>query len=189
MSLIQEAPILETKEQTQPHIFQDLTCLIMFCLIFSLIYIPLANAEPAGKVIARDGSFQKLSSNLIVDTKLGLMWAQADNGSKVSLEEARAYIDNFSANGYTDWRFPTIQELETLMVKDLPNNTPPSNGCSGNYEIHHFFQLTCCCPWALQDNGTRPATYPFIKGIATGSMWHHKSNKLGNRALPVRDIK
>ncbi len=43
--------------------------------------------------------------------------------------------------------------------------------------------------WAQTDNGTRPASYPFIKKISGGSMWHHKSNTLGNRIIPVRDIK
>ena len=44
-------------------------------------------------------------------------------------------------------------------------------------------------PWALQDNGTRPASYPFVKGIATGTSWHHRSHTMGNRVLPVRNIK
>ena len=45
--------------------------------------------------------------------------------------------------------------------------------------------------WACTDNGTRPATYPSIPSIqkvSGGSMWHHKSNTIGNRILPVRNM-
>ena len=145
-------------------------------------------AQNIGETIAEDEIFIQYSTGVVVDKRSNLMWAQADNGIKITFKEADIYIDQFDLAGYTDWRFPDIKELESLMVYYQKNKTEPSDGCSGNYVIHPFFNLTCCCPWALQDNGTRPASYPFIKGIATGSMWHHKSHTAGNRVLPVRDL-
>lgn len=140
------------------------------------------------KVLARDDGFTLMSNGVVIDGKRNLMWARADNGTKIDIRQAKEYVAGLTLAGYTDWRIPDIQELETLMRYDSSNDTPPTDGCGGNYEIHPFFQLTCCCPWALQDGGTRPAAYPFIKKVASGSMWHHKSNTLGNRVLAVRDI-
>ncbi len=166
--------------------------LVSYIIINCIVLLPnFINAETmySGKIIDRDGTLIKLSTGVVVDTKLNVMWAQSDNGKKVSIEEARKYVSSFKLAGYDDWRFPDIRELETLLIHDSPNSTTPGEGCSGNYMIHHFFKLTCCCPWALQDNGTRPASYPFMKKISGGSMWHHKSNTLGNRIIPVRDLK
>ena len=139
-------------------------------------------------IVKEDVTFALMSNGVVIDKKRKLMWAQSDNGSKITIDQAKAYVKKLDLAGFTDWRIPDIQELESLMVHDSPNDTPPTEGCGGNYEIHPFFELTCCCPWALQDGGTRPAAYPFIKKVATGSMWHHKSNKIGNRILPVRDL-
>lgn len=165
-----------------------------FCIL--LILTPLIILLPAHgetkefkHVISDDGRFLKLSTGVVVDTSLKLMWAQSDNGEKISMDKARHYVSSFHLAGYDDWRFPTIQELETLLTPGKSNETQPGDDCSGNYQIHPFFTLTCCCPWALQDNGTRPASYPFMKKISSGSMWHHNSNTIGNRIIPVRDLK
>ncbi len=161
-------------------------------MLNSCILLPnsvIAKTEQYNNIVQQDELFILLSIGIVVDTKLNLMWAAEDNGYKVSIDEARKYISAFKLSGYKDWRFPTIQELETLVDKRDPNDTRPGKGCSGNYQTHPFFRLTCCCPWALQDNGTRPASYPFIREISGGSMWHHKSNSIGNRIIPVRDIK
>ncbi len=149
----------------------------------------IGNEARKAKVLAQDGVFVLMSNDVVIDKKHRLMWARADNSTKIGIDEAKAYVKAFTLGGFTDWRIPDIQELETLMVTDSSNDTKPTQGCGGDYEIHPFFQLTCCCPWALQDAGTRPAAYPFIRKVSTGSMWHHKSNTLGNRILPVRDMK
>ncbi len=149
----------------------------------------LAKAQNLGDVVAEDEFFIQYSIGVVVDKRTNMMWAQADNGYKLSIEEAKLYAETFDLGGYTDWRLPDIQELESLMVYYQKNTTKPNDGCSGNYVIHPIFALTCCCPWALQDNGTRSASYPFVKGIATGTSWHHRSHTMGNRVLPVRNIK
>ena len=162
---------------------------IFFGFVLILSSCISIKAQNYGDIIAEDESFVQYSNGIVIDKRNNLMWAQSDNGSKISFQEAEIYINGFDLAGYTDWRFPDIKELESLMVYYQRNKTEPSDGCSGNYVIHPFFNLTCCCPWALQDNGTRPASYPYIKGIASGSMWHHKSHTGGNRVLPVRNLK
>ena len=161
----------------------------MFGFVLSLSSCSLLKTQNYGDVVAEDEFFIQYSAGVVVDKRSGLMWAQADNGYKLSIEEAKLYAKAFNLVGYTDWRLPDIKELESLMVYYQKNKTEPRDGCSGNYVIHPFFALTCCCPWALQDNGTRPASYPFVKGIATGTSWHHRSHTMGNRVLPVRNTK
>jgi hypothetical protein len=157
--------------------------------ILLLAAIVCCTCQPSQVTVAkRDGPFILLSCGIVVDPGSGLMWSAKDNGQQVSFEEAEEYIHALQLAGYDDWRLPTLQELETLHVKGALNDTPPGPGCLGDYEIHRFFRLTCCCPWALEDNGTRPASFPFTPGMASGTMWHHQSGRGGNRILPVRDI-
>jgi len=139
------------------------------------------------EVVDKDGSLLKMSNGTVIDKKHSLMWSADDNGSDISFVAACTFIKNYRLAGYNDWRLPTLQELETLAVQNSQNITPPGKGCIGNYDIHPFFKLTCCCPWALKDNGN-PASLPFIPGMLKESMWHHKSGLSGNRVLPVRDM-
>jgi hypothetical protein len=165
--------------------------IIISGLLLELLPVARGLAEEVEKptVLAEDEVFALRSDGVVIDKKRNLMWARADNGKKISIDDAKTYVKSFILAGFTDWRIPDIQELESLKVKNSSNNTLPTQGCGGDYEIHPFFQLTCCCPWALQDAGTRPAAYPFVRKVSSGSMWHHKSNSIGNRILPVRDMK
>jgi hypothetical protein len=163
--------------------------IIMFGFVLSLSSCSLLKTQNYGDVVAEDDSFIQYSTGVVVDKRSNLMWAQADNAYKLTVEEAKLYAKTFNLGGHTDWRLPDIKELESLMVYYQKNKTEPSDDCSGNYVIHPFFALTCCCPWALQDDGVRSASYPFVKGIATGTSWHHRSHTMGNRVLPVRNIK
>jgi len=162
---------------------------IILGFVLSLSSCFLLKVNNYGDVVDEDEIFIQYSIGVVIDKRSDLMWAQADNGKKLSVEEAIVYAKESKLGGFTDWRLPNIKELESLMVYYQKNKTEPGDDCSGNYVIHPFFALTCCCPWALQDNMTRPASYPFVKGIATGSSWHHRSHTMGNRVLPVRNIK
>jgi hypothetical protein len=55
----------------------------------------------------------------VSDTKTGLMWQQADSGNTtLTWEEAQAYCESLvlpSLGGYSDWRAPRIDELETIV--------------------------------------------------------------------------
>ncbi len=173
----------------KPIIRECIMITIMLGFVWSLSSCALPKAKNYGDVVVEDAIFIHFSTGVVVDKRSNLMWAQADNGEKLNIDEAKAYARDSNLGGYTDWRLPDIKELESLMVYYQRNTTVPGDDCSGNYVIHPFFALTCCCPWALQDEGARPASYPFIKGIATGSSWHHRSHTMGNRVLPVRTIK
>jgi hypothetical protein len=48
------------------------------------------------------------------DSATGLTWAVKDNGSSVSPNQASGYCRSLRSGGYSDWRLPTIDELEAL---------------------------------------------------------------------------
>jgi hypothetical protein len=55
------------------------------------------------------------------DPTTGLTWATQDNGKDVNLAEAMKYCHDLRTNGYSDWRLPTIEELEGLYEPDEKN--------------------------------------------------------------------
>ena len=57
---------------------------------------------------------------MVLDTQTGLMWADKDNGSSVTWQEAKAYCENYRGGEYTDWRMPTIEELKGLYDSSNP---------------------------------------------------------------------
>ncbi len=163
---------------------QSLQVMVPLLIAFSAASCFVGIHTPS--VVDTDGDLAQLSNGTTVDRQRGLMWATADNKKDITFAEAGDYVEDFTLAGYADWRFPTLQELETLYVETSENQTPPGPGCYGGYDIHRFFELTCCCPWALQEDGNRAASFPYIPGM--GTMWHHNSGRSGNRVLPVRDL-
>lgn len=63
--------------------------------------------------------FRDNNNGTITDIQTGLMW-QKDAGisGKMNWEEAEQYCKNLTLAGYSDWRMPTMDELDTL-VKDV----------------------------------------------------------------------
>jgi len=53
------------------------------------------------------------------DSATGLSWAAKDNGSSVSPNQANAYCSSLRSDGYSDWRLPKIDELESLYDSKL----------------------------------------------------------------------
>jgi len=51
------------------------------------------------------------------DSAAGLMWAAKDNGADVNQGQAKEYCTALRAGGFSDWRLPTIDELENLYDK------------------------------------------------------------------------
>jgi len=48
------------------------------------------------------------------DPSTGLMWAAKDNGKNVAWGKAMKYCRNLSLAGYSDWRLPSIDELQRI---------------------------------------------------------------------------
>jgi len=51
---------------------------------------------------------------IFVDQETGLMWTRRDNGEDINWHQANEYARDLTLGGYTDWRLPSIEELEKL---------------------------------------------------------------------------
>jgi TIR domain/Protein of unknown function (DUF1566) len=53
-------------------------------------------------------------SPVYLDSTTGLLWTKSDNGHNVTWSQANGYCQNLRLGGYSDWRLPTLEELEKL---------------------------------------------------------------------------
>jgi hypothetical protein len=60
----------------------------------------------------------------VTDTSTGLTWQKASSSGK-TWEQALAYCEGLSLGGYTDWRLPTVKELQSL--EDYSRYNPAIN--------------------------------------------------------------
>jgi hypothetical protein len=70
----------------------------------------------AGVVMGQDSKAAAAGGDKDVwkDSATGLTWAAKDNGSPVSSNEASGYCKGLRSGGYSDWRLPTVDELEAI---------------------------------------------------------------------------
>ena len=59
------------------------------------------------------------SSAVWKDSATGLTWDAKDNGASVSPNQASDYCSSLRSGGYSDWRMPTIDELEAVFDSKL----------------------------------------------------------------------
>lgn len=135
--------------------------------------------ETAGKVTGRDDRFIAYDNGTVLDTKTNLMWAAKDNGSYISGANAKAYCENYREGGYTDWRLPTLDELEGLYDKA---KTYKSDDCGYDVHLTELIRLTCDRAWSSKTNRIDTFFFSFTDG---GKGAFPESIKL-SRALPVR---
>lgn len=139
---------------------------------------------------AKDGRFIAYEDGTVLDTKAKLMWAAKDNGSDINWANAKSYCENYRGGGYTDWRMPTLDELEGL----YDENKPRPGACYQGWDIHvatELIDITCYAPWASETRGSDVADFSFVKTFMYGKReWKPKSYDRGaTRALPVRAAK
>jgi len=69
------------------------------------------------------------------DPDTGLTWTKADNGSDVDWKQATTYCSNLRLGGYSDWRLPTIDELQSIYDPSI--NIPAGQDSDGEPIIWH----------------------------------------------------
>ena len=77
----------------------------------------------------------------------GLEWALATNGENIKWPEAVEYCSELALAGHSDWRLPTVDELESL-------HDPDAGSGEG---IRSPFSIEDCCLWSGETLLDRPA--------------------------------
>ena len=60
-------------------------------------------------------NFTNNGNGTVSDSATGLMWQQADDGTKREFDAAITYCEALSLGGQTDWRLPNIKELQSIL--------------------------------------------------------------------------
>lgn len=59
--------------------------------------------------------------NCVTDNLTGLMWVKSPDSTERKWKQAVDYANNLTLCGYTDWRFPNVNELESLVNVEQVN--------------------------------------------------------------------
>ena len=70
--------------------------------------------ESARRAAKHDSKAEPGRSPVYLDSTTGLLWTKSDNGHNVTWSQANGYCQNLRLGGYSDWRLPTLEELEKL---------------------------------------------------------------------------
>lgn len=92
-------------------------------------------------------------NNTVTDTMTGLVWPKDVNFPGLTWQAAQSYVANMTLGGYTDWRLPTVNELQSLVNLQIPNQEDWLNAV-GNYgnpftNVHGYFYWSSTTAAAL----------------------------------------
>ncbi len=83
--------------------------------------------------------------DIVIDNQTGLMWTLEDNGDEdIDWNGANEYARNLELAGHSDWRLPTIRELEALYDSDSQEEI----------KIRKPFRLTGWWVWSSSRKGS-----------------------------------
>ncbi len=81
----------------------------------------LTPGKAASVPSSRVGTTRSLDST-VSDTRTGLMWQQSDDGQERTYSEALSYCRALRLAGHSDWRLPSLRELQSTVVAGMPAN-------------------------------------------------------------------
>ena len=86
-------------------------------------------------------------SDAYLQEKTGLIWVRSDNGKDLDWYAAGDFCEELEVADWSDWRLPTLAELEDLHDKRSQDI----------YKLPSAIRLTGCCPWSADRNGESSA--------------------------------
>ena len=90
-------------------------------ILLSIIAI-IANAQSSTQ--DRNKGQETQARGYWIDPLTGLMWTAKDNGTNINWHKAMKYCRNLHLPGDSDWRLPTIDELQEIK-DERPNGPKP----------------------------------------------------------------
>lgn len=157
--------------------------LTRFSILLFSITIVFAHALAADR-------FTDNGDGTVTDHKLGLMWSKTDNNGNIDWIQAERWVTYtfpFTLEKrYENWRLPTLEELQSLVVTD-ENNKGYETDCGQYAKNIPLIKLSCGWIWTSETNPKAPTARIFN----FDNVYHYtvrKAQKRGYRALPVRDL-
>jgi hypothetical protein len=136
----------------------------------------MPRATTAADSLQKTGLQLAVPGEVYLDPETRLMWTIQDNGEGIDWFLAKQYAEQLRLGGYSDWRLPTIDELEKLY-------DPQEKG--GN-KIRKPFRLTSPWVWSSAKSGWDCAWgFVFVGGKRSESKMHRS---FFFRALCVRKL-
>ncbi|BDC48865.1 hypothetical protein F183_A11810 [Bryobacterales bacterium F-183] len=109
------------------------------------------------------------------DERTGLTWAGSDNGSGVTVSQAKAYCRNLEIAGVKGWRLPDIEELQSIV------------GTQANDKGYRVIGPLKLSGWAWSATQGREAAENWTMDLGDGGRASVAKGDAGlNRALCVR---
>jgi hypothetical protein len=114
--------------------------------VMPIVSLMLLAAVSAG---AADGSLTDGGDGTLKDSGTGLVWTRQDNGADIDWNAAKKYCEELALAGSSDWRLPTIEELELLYQPDTKSG-PTYRYRDQDYplKMDPLFQLTAPGLWS-----------------------------------------
>ena len=126
----------------------------------------------------------------ITDHQLGLLWGKEDTKGNVDWKSAERWVKytfpySLPENKRAGWRLPTLEELQSLYIKDAEYKGYETD-CGQIVKITPHIKLSCGWVWSSELKDISAHVFNFQKGYHyTDRMVHKKAY----RALAVRDLK
>ena len=119
------------------------------------------------------------------DPITGLMWTKKDNGIDVTWQEATNYCRNLQLGGQSDWRLPTINELQVIYEFSVKAHGQSSGGQAVPWRVKGNLQLSAWGEWSSSLGSASGQAWVFGFGSGTPFSYRFEGRKKP-RALCVR---
>jgi hypothetical protein len=109
-----------------------------------LLLLAVIHASAQSAPEDQDRAQEAQARGFWTDPSTGLMWAGKDNGNDVNWHDAVKYCRDLRLGGYSDWRLPTLVELEGIYDRstDAPGRAGPGKGRAFSWHVKGNLFLT-----------------------------------------------
>lgn len=119
------------------------------------------------------------------DPATGLTWTKKDNGVDVTWQEAMNYCQSLQIGGQSDWRLPTINELQGLYDPSINAPDRSSGGQAVPWQVKGKLALSAWGEWSSTQGNAPDQAWVF--GFGNGKPFSYRFDGLKKpRALCVR---
>jgi Caspase domain/Protein of unknown function (DUF1566) len=139
-----------------------------------------------------DSRFIVYKEGVVADMQTNLMWSTEDNGKDITWNKAKRYCEKFQRGGYSDWRMPTIRELQTLYDSGLFSNKKQPFIAKVTQKIklsdQFVWSVDLVYSPGLYNGSPLPEKALRIRFDNGGTFATNVDTKTQYRALPVRNL-